>query len=624
MCGICGVVGDRDAERQAWRMLRAMPHRGPDNTSVWHEGPVALGHARLSIVDISAAGNQPMWNEAETIALVGNGEIYNAPGLRSSLEASGHVFRSKSDNEVLLHLYEEKGENFLDHINGMLACALYDRVRGHLLLGRDRLGIKPLYYSTDGGRIAFASEIKALVSQDSSTAQVDHQGFAQYLSYQNTLGDKTLFAGIRMVRPGEVIVFEGGVSRSRSFWQLPKPRGERLRPDRNSLLDEFRGILGRSVGRHLIADVAVGSYLSGGFDSTGVAATAIGLSTTQIQTFTGSFDAGGWYDETPEALAAGRMMGAPPSLVSIGSRDFADTLDDVIFHLDEPRMGMGALPQFSVARAAARNVRVILTGHGGDELFAGYPSFKFVHLQNALGRGHLAPLTALRFSEIAPLTYFLAGSLWKTGAKVGVPCLFGDAARGSLILPDIAACMTRFSPSEDHADEIGADGSAYDRLMRHYLRVYLPGLFVVEDKISMAHGLESRTPLCDNEMLDFALGLTLDQKLHGGRLKSIIKDGLADRLPAELYRAPKRGFPTPLAEWISGPLRPFLRDRLLGGSLRQVCSRPRLESQVQSIFRSAMLPPPFNELAAQRAWMLLSLEAWIRTFKDRLQVSIAF
>ena len=369
MCGICGIIGSKDAKVIVETMAQRLLHRGPDHTGMWFAGDVSLGHTRLSIVDLSAAGNQPMTNEDETIRLVANGEIYNSAELRDELEGKGHFFRSRSDNEVLLHLYEEQGEGFLKRLNGMAAFAIWDEKHRTLLLGRDRLGIKPLYYCEANGYFAFASEIKALLTCSSIEHRINPEGLAQYLAYENTFGSHTLFRYIHLLEPAHGLTWLDGRKRIFRYWS-PGFNSE-SKAHFAGCCEQYRAVVDRSVQRHLMGDVEVASYLSSGLDSTTVAHFAARRMTHPLTTFTGAFNEGGWFDETPGTRSVAEAIGANHTEVRIGYEDLEQHFDDLIYSLDEPRMGIGAFSQYMVARQAAGRCKVILTGHGGDE-YLGY------------------------------------------------------------------------------------------------------------------------------------------------------------------------------------------------------------------------------------------------------------
>lgn len=624
MCGICGLLGyDRSGETLQ-QMLVQLRHRGPDNTGTWATDGVALGHTRLAIVDLSSAGNQPLTNEDNTLWLVANGEIYNSEELRRELEAAGHRFRSHSDNEVLLHLYENHGEQFLPRINGMIAFALWDGPRKRLLLARDRLGIKPLYVHTSPGRLAFASEIKALLVCREIATGIDPEGLAQYLTYENTFGQATLHHGVNMVEPGQFLIWESGKLRKHDYWKPVFQENGNI-----GFLDacrRYREVAERAVKRHLMSDVAVSAYLSSGFDSSTVCTLASHQMRRPLATYTGAFSTGGWYDETGGAQAVATRIGSEHHVVEIAAGDLVRHMDDILFALDEPRMGMGSFSQYIVAKEVSRKYKVILTGHGGDELFAGYPVFKLPHLLQQKREGRLfRSLLDVRKNEWPHLVYFMLGRIRGGRASCSLPVIFPEKMLREGLQSDVYDRLHGIRP-DGPMNAFPAEGAdSYQRLMTLYLRTYLPGLFVVEDKISMAHSLESRTPLCDNELVDTALSIPLAVKLHADVLKAIPKKAMQGVLPEILYQQPKRGFPTPLSHWLRGELKEWMKERLLDLS-SPLCAlfRPQfLERLVNNYLGSCRKHVrPLDEIQTHRIWALLSLEAWLRQTRDRLGVQL--
>lgn len=601
--------------------MARMHHRGPDGEGFWlsDDGHVALGHVRLAIVDTSDAGRQPMHHAAGLHEVV-NGEFYNYPELRRRVD-SGAPYLSNCDSEILLHGYAKRGEDFIRELNGMFAFALFDERTGRVVLGRDRMGIKPLYYCHWQNEIIFASEIKALFAAlPVDTWTIDRQGLSEYLCYQSPLGDKTLFAGVRQVRPGHILavpVASPTLASASAFW-VAEPTPERGMAF-DAALSEFSETFRASVERHLLSDVPVASYLSAGFDSASVFAEACALrhgrAEGALTAYTGRFDlSNGWYDETGPAAEAAARMGAAHRPVKITAGDLSAHLDDVIDALDEPRMGMGAFSQYMVAKAAAREFKVILTGHGGDELFAGYPVFKYAR------RGLLG---IERLSDGPHFAYFFLSAMRARGASEhgrGLPVLWSSTEQARLLRgpnPDTPPWQELQAISERAANPV-------DRMTLTYLTAYLPGLLIVEDKISMAHSLESRTPILDNALIDFSLRVPNHIKLDSGRLKALVKTLARERLPESYYHQPKRGFPTPLRHWLRGPLADSLAGRLGRSEYLAHIVEPTALAVVLDSFRGSWRRHvrPLDEIQSHRIWQLLSLEAWVRTWSQKYGVTL--
>lgn len=618
MCGIAGIAGAGAERGVVARMTASLRHRGPDFQQVRVIEGAVLGHARLSIVDLSAAGNQPLENETGTVLVVANGEIYNAPELRRELEARGHTFRSHSDSEVLVHLYEDHGPHFLPMLNGMFAFALWDTRDHSLLLARDRLGIKPIYFREMHAAIAFASEIKALDITVNDAPRLDPTGLAQCLAYGNQFGSRTMTSGVKMIEPGSYLHWKEGRQKIHQYWEPTFSSASSTAPSFPEACTQFQEIAEASITRHLMADVDIGAYLSSGFDSTTVAVLASPHLSGRLTTFTGTFNVSGWYDESTGAKVVAEKIGAKHQDVSIDGNNLPTDIGTVAFALDEPRMGLGALSQFLVARSVARSHKVVLTGHGGDELFAGYPQFKLALLSRQLRNpiGLASACAGMRMSELPHLAYFLGRRLIAPRRQhLPLPLIFGQSALNRLLRPDVAAVMRDIDAAAEGRALIGEDTDPYSRLTLSYLRLYLPGLFVVEDRISMAHGLESRTPLCDNAMLDFSLSLPLSLKLHHNVLKAIPKAAMRGRLPDILWKLPKRGFPTPMGGWLRGVHREWFSKQLLASDspLLTLFQPQALASLVHQYLNGhTRHVRPLDEIPTHRMWMLLILDACMR------------
>jgi asparagine synthase (glutamine-hydrolysing) len=630
MCGICGCAGVQDNPDRVATMLGCLTHRGPDDRGVWHTQGLTLGHRRLAIVDLSKDGHQPMTTADGALTAVVNGEIYNYPDLRRVLEANGATFRSHSDSEVVLHAYRASGTASFSQFNGMFAYGLWDDVAQKLFVVRDRLGIKPVYYWHDPstGMFCFASEIKALlVASGRSDWQIDAESLGQYLTYENLLGDRTLFEGIRMVPPGHYLEYDHGKIRIECYWQpeIPQASGP---ADFDDAVIQFKTTLASSVGRHLMSDVPVACYLSAGFDSSTVCAAAASRMPEKPLAFTGHFAAGSWYDESAGAAIVADHISVPIRKTEISADDFAQHLDHVVRSLDEPRMGHGAFSQFMVARAAAAERKVILTGHGGDELFSGYPVFKLASLVTKIRNFDwtiVSDIRSLKISELPHLVYFAMKWMMGDRDSLFLPILFDPKEQNRILDPSVFRAVDTARSKNPFQNIVKRARNLHERILLTYLKVYLPGLLVVEDKISMAHSLEARTPLLDNAMVDLSLSIQENIKLHNGILKAIVREAGIGVLPGELYTMPKRGFPTPLAAWLRGPLAGWLRDRLCGphSRLSRIFKAEYAAHAVESYLHSwRRHVRPLDEIATHRIWMLLCLESWLRQTEELYGVSI--
>jgi len=620
MCGICGIIGKgRDDTRfRLDTMLKRMAHRSPDGQGIWMDKTVSLGHGRLAIVDVSDAGAQPM-HHSNSLHCVVNGEIYNYPELRKELEEKHNaLFASDCDSEVVLHGYLAQGVSFFERLNGMFAFALYDDKKQIVHLVRDRMGIKPVYYTIFDGQLIFASEIKGIFGAiNAKSWTIDPLGLSQYMTYQTGLGDRTLFQDVKLLLPGHILSVDlTRISdyRVEPFWTSQLEEDNTI--SFHDAVDLYKQTFADSVERHLLSDVPVATYLSAGFDSSSVSVQAARSSGQKLSAYTGWFDIeGGWYDETSVAGEAVSSFDGQHHCVSIDDADLVREMDNIIDALDEPKMGMGAFPQFMVAKAAAKNYKVILTGHGGDELFSGYPLFKLARKGGIL---------STKASEIPHFAYFTLSSMrGKLASEFGrhMPVLWSLKDQTTLLDRD----MRDIKPWQTLAQFQEPCENTIDQIYQTYLNAYLPGLLVVEDKISMAHQLESRTPMLDNDMLELSLRVPQSVKMHGNELKAIIKAGARDLLPESFFNQPKRGFPTPLRLWLRGNLAEFLEQRLLGKSSR--LGRLFDQQVLQDIVHAYRTSPrrfvrPLDEIQSHRMWQLLSLETWLRVWEEKYDLTL--
>ena len=550
-------------------MARILAHRGPDDEGFYEEGEVGLAARRLKIIDL-VGGHQPLANEDGTCWLIFNGEIYNFPELRERLEKKGHRFRSRTDGETILHLYEEEGDGCLRHLEGMFAFALWDRPRQRLLLARDHLGIKPLYYRLDGDRLAFASELKALLLDPACPREVDLEALALYLTFLYIPSPTTIFRGIRKLPPCHALVFEDGRATVRAYWDLPFP-SSRLE-DRGEAAAEVLAALKDSVKRHLISDVPLGVFLSSGMDSSSVVALMRGATTGPIKTFTLDFEEWTFSEAAPARVVAQAFRTDHREFVV--RPEVADLLPRLVWHLDEPLGDSSLIVTALVSELARREVTVALSGIGGDELFFGYPRYigaKVARYYQALplalrhAVGGLArsipdsdwsdnlPGRLRRFLEAGPLPQAERYLSWMSfvDAKALAELLPGRPRDGdprAIHLTHLSRC-------------VGPDLT--DALLYLDLKTYLPDdLLMLGDKMSMAASLELRVPFCDRRLVELVARLAPSVRAPGLRLKPLLREIMEPLLPADVLRRPKRGFSVPLTRWFRGPLRSLAQDVL--------------------------------------------------------------
>ena len=626
MCGIGGAVAlGRAPLRGAARLVDVMNellvHRGPDGEGVWvhPEGAAAFAHRRLAIIDLTT-GAQPMTDGGGNW-ITYNGEIYNYLELRQLLGVDR--FRTTSDTEVVLQAYRAWGEDCLERLRGMFSFALWDEERSTLLCARDRFGIKPLYYAQVGDVLLFASEVKALLPF-LPDIETDPDGLKDYLSFQFCLAGKTLFNGVRELLPGHLLRVRNGHVEVRRYWEVY------FQPDfeHTPLYYETRiqELVEDSVRMHLRADVPVGAYLSGGLDSSIVAMLASGEHGSSMAAFNGKFAQSG-FDESAYARDVAAAAGFELFEVEIDEADFVDRIEDVIYHLDYPVAGPGSFPQYVVSELASNHRKVVLGGQGGDEIFGGYVRYLIAYFEQCIkgaidgtmNSGNFVVTYESIIPNLGALREYkpLLKEFWSRG-------LFDelDARYFRLInrAPDLEdeihwELLGSYSPFETfrsifHSDNVGKE--AYFDSMTHFdFKTLLPALLQVEDRVSMAHGLESRVPFLDHPVVELAATMPADVKFENGHLKHVLKTAFGGRLPDSVRsRRDKMGFPVPLHDWLrgTGPAREFVFDVLSTEN-----ARGRAFVDNSTVLAGLDREPNFG----RKLWGLLCLELWQRVFHDR-------
>ncbi|MEX0993545.1 MAG: asparagine synthase (glutamine-hydrolyzing) [Solirubrobacterales bacterium] len=588
MCGICGIAvrnGEADPAAVA-AMNEVMVHRGPDSSGALVDGPVGLAMRRLSIIDL-AGGDQPIANEDETVHVIQNGEIYNYRELRAGLRERGHRFETSSDTEVLVHLYEERGPGFVEELRGMFALALWDKIEQRLLLARDRFGIKPLYYRSHGDVLSFASELKALVCQPGFSREVDLDALEAFLAFNSIPAPLTIYEQAHKLPAGHLLIWHKGEISLRRY-SRPKPASaDRVRAeDEQTLAEELRERLRDSVRAHLVADVPVGVLLSGGVDSSALAALAAHESSHQISTFSIGFEEHSFNELEQARLVAERYGTDHHELIL--RPDAVELLPKLVDAFDEPFADSSALPTYLVSQLASRSVKVALSGEGGDELFGGYYTYVADMLAPRVGRvaSALRPLIerlpssdrkvsleyrAKRFARGAHLPALERHHAWKE--------IFSDEARAELLRPDRRGALDPVDLYRArYAETDGAPQLA--RLQDVDLGIYLADdLLVKTDRASMAHSLEVRVPFCDSVVAELALALPTHHKVRGLSKKRLLRKAVSTLIPKQVLHGRKQGFSIPAASWLRGELEPFAREVLSPASVaRQGYLRPEVVS----------------------------------------------
>jgi asparagine synthase (glutamine-hydrolysing) len=621
MCGIVGFVSARnsnlDAVATVRRMMDSIQHRGPDERDLYSDSTGTLGHLRLSIVDLST-GQQPMFNEDGNLAVVYNGEIYNHASLRPELERAGHVYETHSDTETILHAYEEFGADCVKRFRGMFAFAVWDRVRQRLFCARDRLGIKPLYYFFDGELFAFASEIKALLAHPAIPAQFEKSLLPEYLSFGYVSGEQTMFRGIRKLMPGHHLTLRvGGEPVIERYWQIPTEKPEMDKSD-SEWIRECRELLEESVRLRLMADVPLGMFLSGGVDSSAIAAMMQRMVSEPVKTFSVGY-AEAEYSELEYAREVAARIGTDHREVKIGFTEFFDSLPELVWHEDEPISWPSSVSLFHVSKLASQHVKVVLTGEGSDELFAGYSRYRYQLMserQNGMYQHVPGGVREWVRKQIAT-SGLIGGELRRKlkhtvlGRTSDLQSLYLENFYGAFSASDVRGLLggsfdggAAYGPFMEWFESV-PQLPYLERLLYADQHTYLVELLMKQDQMSMAASIESRVPFLDHHLVEFASRVPACLKLRGTTGKYVFKEAVADLLPAEIIHRKKMGFPTPLKQWLldprSAPIYEFLLEK--DGLLSEVIEQGALLDLLNR-HRGQM------EDATDRIWNLLNLQLW--------------
>jgi asparagine synthase (glutamine-hydrolysing) len=622
MCGIAGKLwfdpNRRVSRELLTRMTDVIAHRGPDAAGYYVNGSVGLGHRRLSIIDLST-GDQPVGNEDDSVQVVFNGEIYNFADVRQVLESRGHRFRTRTDTEVIVHGFEEWGDQCVNHFRGMFAFALWDDRRRILLLARDRLGVKPLYYALLPDGIVFGSEIKSLLEDPDVDRAWDPEALDAYLTLGYVPAPQTIYHAVRKLDAGHTLQVHGRTPQLHQYWDLHFP-GDGDASREREYLDRTDELLHEAVRLRLISDVPLGAFLSGGIDSSAVVSTMTRTTNAPVLTMSVGFNAKE-YDELEHALAVARHLGVEAHS-RVVEPDAESLLPRLAWHLDEPFADSSAVPTYYVSGAAREKVTVALSGDGGDELWAGYARHR-VERAETNARQWLGPFAAAAGVVGHALPHVVKGARSLAHLRYTPPDAyavkhaydyFEDDDRGRLYSGDFARAVSKSDP--------------YARLRQLYARCESPDpvdralyvdakTYMVDDvlmkvdKMSMAVSLETREPMLDHKLLEYTATIPASLKLHNGTTKYLLRRLLQRRLPASILERPKQGFAAPIGRWLSGPLRSLGQDLLFDGRLAQ-----------RGLFREAAVRRLWTDHCAGRAdhrhrlWSLVMLELWFREFID--------
>lgn len=625
MCGIAGFFHPRLERNGSIDLLRkmttALSHRGPDDDGLYVDGPIGLGHRRLSIIDL-AGGKQPIFNEDRTMAIIFNGEIYNFKGLRDILIAEGHRFGTESDTEVILHAYETYGEKCVDHLRGMFAFAIWDGKKETLFLARDRVGIKPLYYYWSGGKLLFASEIKAVLEDPTVERVLDPSALDDYLTYLYIPAPKTIFKGIRKVRPGHTLTVSQQGIVEKEYWDLSFEPREGL--SESASAEALRERLRESVSIHQISDVPLGAFLSGGIDSSAVVGMMAAMRDLPVKTASIGFREAG-YDELSYARMVARKFHTD-AYEKIVEADAARILDDLIWYFDEPFADSSMVPTYYVSQVARERVTVCLSGDGGDENFAGYRRYRFDLLENRIRSAVPEALCRPLFGTLGRIypkadwlpqvfrakTLFTNLSLSPERGYFNTMSWFNQTMKKALYSDALKKDLLGYDPfsvMEQHfARTRGWD--PLSRIQYVDVKTYLvDDILTKVDRASMAHSLEVRVPFLDHEVMEYAAGIPARYKLRRGEGKHLFKQALAGIVPSEILNRPKMGFSIPLARWFRKDLKGMFEERVFSKN-----------AFLDTLFHRAPIQQWWTQ--HQRGtrdysyylWALLVLECWGRRF----------
>jgi asparagine synthase (glutamine-hydrolysing) len=627
MCGICGIfykngAGVADLE-EITRMTGTIAHRGPDEDGFYVNGHVAMGMRRLSIIDLSG-GRQPISNETEDLWVVFNGEIYNYPELRRRIEPMGHRFKTHTDTEILLHSYEEYGDDFVSHLRGMFGFALYDLKNGRLLLGRDRIGIKPLYLYEDDEKYVFGSEIKAILKKEGVDRALNYQALDMFLTLEYIPAPSSIFKRIRKIRPGHMAVLTEKSAEERMYWDVTNMEKLSFRDERE-VFHALREKLRDAVRSHLLSDVPVGAFLSGGIDSSAIVTYMAEEYDRPIKTFSIGFDDAS-YNELPYARKIAERCGTE-HFEHILQPDIVGLVEELLGYIDEPFGDFSMFPTYLVSKVAREHLKVVLSGDGGDELFAGYDTYVADKLYGYYARmpgmaRHLLDQAARKISptsqkkgivniikrylEGAELPENLHHARWMIFlSEVEKRELYSADLVDKLDFEETYAAILRYFQKADYEEKL-------DRELYVDLKTYLADDILVKvDRMSMANSLEARVPYLDHPVVEFSFSIPADLKMKNYRRKYVLKKSMEGVLPAEILTKKKQGFSIPIKNWLKSELSPMLRDVLDRGTIER-----------EGLFRwehmERLIGDHMSGTAnnSHKLWALMVFQMWKRTYGE--------
>ncbi|HEX9928807.1 MAG TPA: asparagine synthase (glutamine-hydrolyzing) [Pyrinomonadaceae bacterium] len=625
MCGIAGIAFSEKSRRRIdesvlRRMSDAIHHRGPDDAGIFASENIGLAHRRLAIVDVSA-GFQPMTNEDNSLQIVFNGEIYNHADFRDELVQKGHVYKTHCDTETILHLYEEHGASCVEFLRGMFAFAIWDSAKKELLLARDRLGVKPLYYVADeNGSLVFASEIKSLF-EAGIKPEINFAALPDQMANHGTTGEETLFRNVKRLLPGHFLIWKNGEIRIKKFWDVTFQPKIAVKNERD-LVEEWRGLFRRSVELRLMADVPLGMFLSGGIDSSAIAAEMATLVKEPIKTFSVAF-AEREANELEYARLVSRKFKTDHHEITVSPQEFFDILPKLVWHEDEPIGFLASVPLYFVSKLAQQHVKVVLTGEGSDELLGGYGRYRKTLLNLAFGENYesFAPrrLRSAVQSGIGTLPFAVKNKLSRTFLNLPSDlenlyfdnfAVFPRKMQERLLSEETKTRIFETNPYsnlKDYLNETDA-ASLLDKLLYADTKTYLHELLMKQDQMSMAASIESRVPFLDHKLVEFTARLPEKFKIRGKTTKWILREAMRGVLPSEILTRKKMGFPVPFGNWLRGEFRSVVDEFVLS---ERALNR--------GIFDADFVSEIVNRHNAgenhdERMWFLINFEIWQRQF----------
>ena len=626
MCGFVGIINDKNLAVDysvLAQMAETLRHRGPDDEGHLIEGSIGFYHKRLSIIDLET-GRQPMTSGDFTVVF--NGEIYNYIELGEELKKKGYSFQTKSDTEVIIKAYEEYGLEAIGKLNGMFAFLLYDRRQNRLVAARDHFGIKPLYYTFNGGNLMFASEIKALLKHPLVAAMPDYDSIQEYLTFQYVLDYDTFYCGIHKLPPGHYLVTDLSKMRVKlvKYWE-PDFTVDTHHTE-EYFIDTLRQLLRETINMQLRSDVPLGAYLSGGMDSSTVAILAASKYPGKFKTFTGAFREGSQFDETCYAREAAKACKAEIYEIYPTEEEFIDVLPTLAYYMDEPAAGPGLFPQYMVSKLASQEVKVVLGGQGGDEIFGGYTRFIIAYLEQALKGAiyesneegeHIVSLLSI-LPNLSTLRQYvpMLRRFWSNGVFEPIEQRYFqliDRNEGDLSIfsSDFRKTFNqertfaRFKSVFNNPNTL----SYYNKMVHYDMVASLPALLHVEDRVSMANSIESRVPILDRRIVELVTSMPPGMKFKGAEMKYMLKKAVAGILPPKIFdRKDKMGFPVPLHHWAKNKAKSFFQDILLSKAChdRGLFNMPKVEKLIED-----------ENAFGRRLWGLICLELWFQTFIDK-------